>query len=156
MTWLSCAIVNFKQISHISGWVVIPGILMQRGYLCKPTVSREDLAFAQTPLNKETRKLSLLKLEKMKSKTEAWNLISFGIAFHWLCKQPKKFAFSVINPFIHNKGGFKGEGERGVRPSPPALPPFLFFSQSLVYFTITLKNYKLCYSKLNWSLIMHF
>ena len=94
---------------------------MQRGYLCRPTVSREDLVFAQTPLNKETRKLSLLKLEKMKSKTEPWNLISFGIAFHWLCKQPKKFTLSVINPFIHNRGGFKGEGARGVR------PPFLFF-----------------------------
>ena len=32
----------------------------------------------------------------------------------------------------------------------------LLFSQSLVYFAVTLENYKLCYSKLNWSLIMHF
>ena len=53
---------------------------------------------------------------------------------------------------IDFRGGIKrGGGAGAAHPLPP-----LFFSQSLVYFAITLKNYKLRYSKLNWSLIMHF
>ena len=53
-----------------------------------------------------------------------------------------------VGHHVHYRGGFGGEGA-----ARPPLPPFFF--QSLVFFANTLKNYKLCYSKLNWSLIMH-
>ena len=34
--------------------------------------------------------------------------------------------------------------------------PFFAITCSFFFFAVTLKNYKLCYSKLNWSLIMHY
>ena len=87
-----------------------------------------------------------MKMKNLASFSERYNLFRFYI---WI-RRPHRDNVSIHIPSYQIYSQYQAEEDSG-EGAEGAHPPY--FLQSIVSFANTLRNYKLCYLKLNWSLM---